>query len=93
MYDAFSRFGVMKDAVSIFVQSWKNVFGLREGIPNLNMVFFKKVFYQFHSRFCHGRRRFVTAAPIGLAVAAHFKEVVLSAVLFFPRHRIAASQK
>jgi len=87
MNDTFPRFGVVENAVSFFVQSGKNVTSLDERIPNFDVVFFQKTFYYFHSPVCYRWSRFMTATPIGFAVAARVKEVVLSSVMSLLGHQ------
>jgi hypothetical protein len=89
MNDTFPRLGVVENAISIFVQSGKNVTSLNEWILNFDVVFFEKIFYYFHPLVCHRWGRFVAATPIGFAVATGVKKVVLSSVmsLLWHRHR------
>jgi hypothetical protein len=87
MNGTFPRFGVVENAVAIFVQSRKNVTGLNEWILNFDVVFFEKTFYYFHPLVCYRRSRFVTATPIGLTMAARVKEVVLSSAVSLLWHQ------
>jgi hypothetical protein len=87
MDDTFPRFGVVENAVSIFVQSGKNVICLNERILSFDVVFFEEILYYFHPLACNRRGRFVAATPIGFAVTARVKKVILSSGLSFFGHQ------
>jgi hypothetical protein len=93
MDDTFPRFGVVENAVSIFVQSGKNVICLNERILSFDVVFFEEILYYFHPLACNRRGRFVAATPIGFAVTARVKKVILSSGESFFGHQLRPSQK
>lgn len=86
MYDALSRFPIVKDTVSIFAQSWKKIISSYERILDLNIILIQKDLDDFPSSHRYRRRRFMAAAPVCLTIAAGVEEVLLSCDLFFLLH-------
>jgi hypothetical protein len=86
MYDALSCFSVVKNAVSVFVQSGENISLLDERSFDSNFVLYEKGFYDLLAPTGYRRSCLVTATPIDLAVAARFKEVFLSLAFLLGAH-------